>query len=234
MAIPSSDTKITPFRNDRPAEGGRDAPLRALPHNIEAEQGLLGSLLRNNRAYEKVAEFLRADHFANTVHGRIYEALGRLIDRGQIADPVTLRNVFENDEGLAEVGGAAYLNQLVDALVTTVNVEDYGRLIHDLAVRRELIALGSDMVEQAYSVKIDPPAPVQIEMAEQKLYGLATLGASKNEFQSFEKAIATAIATARWTLGSALSTSRSPSCEPAPTSPASWSHAKWWRRRWWR
>ena len=57
MAIPSSDTKITPFRNDRPAEGGRDAPLRALPHNIEAEQGLLGSLLRNNRAYEKVANF---------------------------------------------------------------------------------------------------------------------------------------------------------------------------------
>ena len=88
MAIPSSDTKITPFRNDRPVEGSRDAPLRALPHNIEAEQGLLGSLLRNNRAYEKVAEFLRPDHFANVVHGRIYEALGRLIDRGQIADPV--------------------------------------------------------------------------------------------------------------------------------------------------
>ncbi len=196
MAIPSSDTKITPFRNDRPVEGSRDAPLRALPHNIEAEQGLLGSLLRNNRAYEKVAEFLRPDHFANIVHGRIYEALGRLIDRGQIADPVTLRNVFEHDDGLAEAGGAAYLNQLVDALATTVNVEDYGRLIHDLAVRRELIALGSDMVEQAYSVKIDPPAPAQIEMAEQKLYSLATLGASKNEFQSFEKAIATAIATA--------------------------------------
>ena len=106
MAIPSSDTKITPFRNDRPVEGSRDAPLRALPHNIEAEQGLLGSLLRNNRAYEKVAEFLRPDHFANIVHGRIYEALGRLIDRGQIADPVTLRNVFEHDDGLAEAGGA--------------------------------------------------------------------------------------------------------------------------------
>lgn len=195
MAISFSDMKITPLRADRP-EGGREPPLRTLPHNLSAEQGLLGSLLRNNRAYEKIAEFLRPEHFANVVHGRIYEALGRLIDRGQIADPVTLRNIFENDDGLTEVGGAAYLNELVDALVTTVNVEDYGHLIHDLAIRRELIALGSDMVELAYSVKIDPPADTQIEMAEQKLYGLATVGSASNEFKSFATAVSAAISMA--------------------------------------
>src|SRR5215831_10575350 len=77
---------------------------RLPPHNDEAEMALLGAILHNNRAYERVADFLRPEHFSSRVHGRIFEAIWRLIDRGQIADPITLKQYFEADADLAEVG----------------------------------------------------------------------------------------------------------------------------------
>ena len=87
-------SKVTPLR-----EG--DAGYRSPPHNLEAEQALLGAILVNNAAYHRVAEFLRPEHFANAVHGRIFAAIGKLIERGQIANPVTLKNYFDQDGALA-------------------------------------------------------------------------------------------------------------------------------------
>ena len=118
------------------------------PANTEAEQALLGAILVNNAAYHRVAEFLLPEHFANAVHGRIYAAIGKLIERGQIADPVTLKNLFDQDGALAEIGGAQYLAQLVNAAVTIINAEHYGRTIHDLYLRRELITVGQDVVNR--------------------------------------------------------------------------------------
>ena len=85
--------------------------LRQPPANTEAEQALLGAMLINNAAYHRVAEFLLPEHFGNAVHGRIYAAIGKLIERGQIADPVTLKNLFDQDGALADIGGAQYLGR---------------------------------------------------------------------------------------------------------------------------
>ena len=99
-------TALTSPASAEAASGEAQAPaFRTLPHNIEAEKALLGAIFVNNRAYERVSDFLTLAHFALNQHGRIFEACGRLIERGQIADPVTLKALFEQDQGLADVGG---------------------------------------------------------------------------------------------------------------------------------
>ncbi|MHA1600442.1 MAG: replicative DNA helicase [Alphaproteobacteria bacterium] len=177
-----------------PQVAGEDDSFRHPPVNYEAEQALLGAILANNRAYEKVADFLRPDHFADGAHGRIYEACGKLIERGQVANAVTLKNLFEQDEALAEVGGAQYLAKLQSSYVTIINASDYGRTVHDLFLRRELIALGEDVVNDAFEQDLDVTATNQIEVAEQKLYNLAEIGQSDGGLRTFKSAVIEAIA----------------------------------------
>ncbi|MDA1310753.1 MAG: AAA family ATPase, partial [Proteobacteria bacterium] len=185
MSIQDEPTNITPISlRDVSA-----APLREPPHNLEAEQGLLGAILVNNRAYEQVGEYLAADQFADPVHGRIFEACGRLIERGQIANPVTLKPLFDQDEALKEIGGAQYLVRLAASVVTVINAEDYGRAIRDAHIRRQLIDLGEDIVNDAYTQDLDAPATEQIEIAEGKLFSLAEHGASEGGFQAFGEAL---------------------------------------------
>ena len=109
--------------NVRPLRTGaeRDTPLRTPPHNYEADQALLGAILGNNLVYDKVNEALRPEHFADAVHGRIYEAIGKLIQRGQIANLLTLKNLFDQDPALVEAGGGRYLERLASSLVTIIN-----------------------------------------------------------------------------------------------------------------
>ena len=168
-------------------------PLRVPPHNLEAEQALLGAILLNNRAYERVSEFLRPEHFAEPVHGRVYAACGKLIDRGQMANPVTLRTYFERDGGLAEIGGPDYLAALANSVVSIINAEEYGKLVHDLHLRRELIALGSDVVNGAYEPSVESTALDQIGQAEAKLYDLATTGQTEGGFESFKGVLIEAV-----------------------------------------
>src|SRR5438105_13248422 len=163
------------------------------PANIEAEQALLGAILVNNAAYSRVAEFLAPEHFGNGVHGRIFAAIGKLIERGQIANPVTLKNLFDQDGALAEIGGAQYLARLAEAAVTIINAEHYGRTIHDLHLRRELITIGQDVVTEAFRHDLDDPATEQIERAEQKLFELATTGQAEGGFRPFVSALTQAI-----------------------------------------
>jgi replicative DNA helicase len=182
-------SNVAPLRHgDAPGEARREPPV-----NVEAEQALLGAILANNRAYEKVADFLRPGHFADDAHGRIYEACGRLIERGQQANAITLKNLFEHDEALADVGGSQYLAKLQSHYVTIINAADYGRTIHDLYLRRELIALGEDVVNEAFDQDLDVGASEQIETAEQKLYNLAEVGQSEGGFRSFKSAVVEAI-----------------------------------------
>src|SRR4029077_11868598 len=145
----------------------------------------LGAVLINNTAYGRVVEFLAPEHFGNAVHGRIYAAIGKLLDRGQIAHPITLKNLFDQDGALAEIGGAQYLARLAEAAVTIINAEHYGRAIHDLHLRRELITIGQDVVTEAFRHDLDDPATEQIERAEQKLFELATTGEVEGGFRSF-------------------------------------------------
>ena len=167
--------------------------MRTPPHNYEAEQALLGAILTNNRAFEKVSEFLQAGHFADPIHGRIYEALGKLIGRNQIANPITLKGFFEQDEALAEVGGTQYLARLANSVVTIINAEEYGRLIHDLHLRRELIDLGTEIVNEAFADDLDSTAVGQIGEAERRLYDLATTGQTEGGFVSFQTTLVKAV-----------------------------------------
>lgn len=143
---------------------------REPPHNFEAEQALLGAIMVNNRAYERVSEFLRPEHFADPVNGRIYEACGRLIDEGKTAGPVTLKGAFDGDDALTHVGGAAYLVKLAASVVTVINAADYGREIRECHLRRQLIELGEGIVNSAFDRSTDGAATAIIETAESDLF----------------------------------------------------------------
>ncbi len=150
--------------------------MRVPPQNLEAEQALLGAILSNNRALEKVSEFLHAECFANPVHGKIYDACRFYIEQGRIADPITLKAFFEGDNALKEVGGASYLAELAAASTGIINAADYGRQILDRYVRRQMIALGTDIVNDAFAISIDEEAMAQVEHAEKRLYEIANSG----------------------------------------------------------
>ena len=189
MTISESVSTLTPL----PIAEAQSSAYREPPHNLEAEQGLLGAILVNNRAFERVSEYLSPDHFADAAHGRIFAACGQLIEKGQIANPVTLKALFDQDESLQEAGGAQYLVRLAASVVTVINADDYGQAIYDSFLRRELIDIGGEIVNEAYQHDLDLPAAEQIEVAESKLFGLAEHGSSLGGFQEFGEALTTAI-----------------------------------------
>jgi replicative DNA helicase len=173
-----------------------DSPLLGLsqrlpPANMQAEQALLGALLSNNRAYERVSEFLKPEHFVDPVHGRIYQAIARRVDGGQLADAITLKAEFEHSDALHEVGGIAYLGQLLAAMVGIINAGEYGRTIYDAWMRRQLIELGETMVNNAFGAEPELDGPKQVEVAEQTLFDLTKDGATGG-FISFDRALTAA------------------------------------------
>ncbi|MEG6509712.1 replicative DNA helicase [Methyloligella sp. 2.7D] len=174
-----------------PAEEPED--FRQQPHNIEAEQALLGAILVNNEASDRVSSFLKVEHFFEPLHGRIFEAATKLIFGGKRATPITLKTFFENEEPVNDLTVPQYLGRLAANATTIINAEDYGRTIYDLAVRRELIQVGEQLVNTAYDSPIDSPPASQIEMAEQQLYELAETGKYGGGFTPFSSALTDAI-----------------------------------------
>jgi replicative DNA helicase len=166
---------------------------RLPPANLEAEQALLGALLANNKAYERVSEFLAPEHFADPVHGRIFGAIQRRVEAGQLADAVTLRAEFEHNGLLDEVGGPAYLAQLLSAMVGVINAGEYGRVIHDCWMRRQLIDVGETVVNRAFGAEPELDARQQLEAAEQNLFDLAKDNGTQGGFVTFERALASAV-----------------------------------------
>ncbi|AHJ65294.1 replicative DNA helicase [Granulibacter bethesdensis] len=173
---------------------------RLPPSNHQAEQALLGALLTNNKAYERVSEFLAPEHFADPIHGRLYHSIGRRIETGQLADAITLKAEYEHSGLLDPVGGSAYLGKLMSAMVGIINAGEYGRAIHDAWLRRQLIDLGEHVVNRAFGAADDAAqalsAREQLETAEQTLFDLAERGGSEGGFVSFEVALTAAIAGA--------------------------------------
>ncbi|WP_297772422.1 replicative DNA helicase [uncultured Roseovarius sp.] len=165
----------------------------SVPHSIEAEQQLLGAILTNNDIYDRVAQIIGPKHFYDPVHARIFETAATRIAKNNLASPVTLRAFLEDDDGLKELGGPAYLAKLAGAAISTFAVRDYAQMIYDLAVRRELIALGHDIAGKAARVDVESEPKDQIVEAEQKLYQLAEQGQSETGFQSFLKAVTDAV-----------------------------------------
>ncbi len=189
MSTKSPSAVITQLDTDYGYRGA----FRTPPANVELEIALLGAILVNNRAYEKVSEFLLPEHFIEPAHARIFAAAATLIQRGQQASPATLKLYFEQDEALAEVGGVRYLAELAASALNIIDAEHYGRVIYDLYLRRQLIDLGEDIVNQAYSADLDSTALSQIEGAEQKLFELASSGQIEGGFQEFSRTLTSAI-----------------------------------------
>ena len=167
--------------------------FRLLPHNIEAEQALLGAVLVDNEVCNRVCEFLEAEHFYEPVHGRIFATCAKRVMNGQLADPVTLRVLFEEDPALVELGGARYLARLAQAAETIINAVDYAREITDLALKRSLIRIGEGVVVRAHDKAREESGQVQIEAAEQELYQLAETGEVRGEFTAFNKVLVKAV-----------------------------------------
>jgi replicative DNA helicase len=155
--------------------------IRTIPQNIMAEQMLLGAILTNNEAIHKVNDFLLAEHLYEPVHQRIYETISLFLDKGIVANHITLKNYFDKDEALKEKGGAAYLADLAALAVTIINITDYGKAIYELAIRRNLIEIGEDIFNDAFDKEIELSAHDQIEVAEQKLYNLAVNDLEQNK-----------------------------------------------------
>ena len=173
-----------------------DVATVGVPHSIEAEQQLLGAILTNNDLFDRVAQVLRAEHFYDPVHARIFETAAARIAKNNLASPVTLKAFLEDDAGLAELGGPAYLMRLAGAAISSFAVRDYAEMIYDLAIRRELIDVGNEIAAKAARVEVQSEPKEQIVEAEQKLYALAEQGQTEQGFQSFLTAVTDAVKVA--------------------------------------
>jgi len=176
---------------------GAPPQTRAAPHNLEAEQALLGAILFDNETYNRINANLREKHFYDPVHGRIFSACAELISAGELADGVTLKERFARDGGIKEIGGAVYLLKLMEAAAPlSAQAQSYADLIYDLALRRELIRVGNIIADLAENPPDDHDAEDIIEEAERTLFTLAESGQANSGFSPFSKALASSIESA--------------------------------------
>lgn len=187
-----------PSYNPEDADVSAGKAFREAPCNIPAEQSLLGALLVNNEALSRLGDQLMAEHFYEPLHARIFEAIRKFNDKGLVANPVTLKHYFDQDAALADIGGGAYLAKLAGAAITVINITDYSTMIYDLALKRQLIAIGEEVVNEAFLHAIDMPATSQIENAEQKLFNLSIEGSGDKGFRSIKQSIIGSIKQAEY------------------------------------
>jgi len=166
--------------------------FRLAPHNVDAEQALLGAILVNNEAFYRVSDFLEPAHFYEPIHREIYEVIGKFIRAGKSADPITIKPHLP-DEFLADMTMPQYLARLAAEATTVINASDYGQSIYDLAIRRNLILVGEEMVSVAYESDVEMTPNKQIEKVEGELFQLAEKGRYDGGFQGFSTALAASI-----------------------------------------
>jgi replicative DNA helicase len=168
--------------------------VNTAPHNLEAEQALLGVLLYDNAAYERLTDSLQGRHFYEPFHARLFSSIETHIRKGQLAEPILLADEFKHDPAFDELGGLRYLADLVDRAPPAANVGDYARAVFDLALRRDLIRIGGEIASTAHGAgEVQLPARDQIELAEQQLYTLAESGTASSGFVSFGDALRGAV-----------------------------------------
>ena len=188
----SSDPAIVSLMNDNSSEK-EEKVFQELPHNFEAEQGLLGMLLIDNTLLERVSDLLRPHHFSHPSHQNIYATIEKMTDRGLEAKHTTLKDYFEKDEGLESVGGSQYLEALQTEVPMINNIQDYAQTIYDRYLRREIIRMNHDINADAYQFDIDKDATQIIESAESQLFKLSESGQTQGGFRTLRDSVLTAI-----------------------------------------
>ena len=163
---------------------------KQLPQNIEAEQNILGIILFKNEEIDKVSEILSHNDFFDPLHGKIFQACEKLISRGQLANPITLKNLI-NSENEDETN--SYLQQLVDGIGNFSDLVDFANSVHDCHLRREMILIGQKLIDNAYKSNIDFSAEEKIEFTETELYKLAENGTAFSGSRDFHEVISETI-----------------------------------------
>ncbi len=157
--------------------------LRKPPSSVEAEQAVLSAIITNNRALDKVIDYLKVEHFTEKMHQQIFDAILKIMSKGHLVDIITLKHYLESNGVLDIAGGVDYLSSLASSAVSIINVNDYGRLVYECAVKRNLIEIGTDIVNDAFggsSENEELSAEKQIDNAEGKLYELSMFGENSN------------------------------------------------------
>ena len=159
--------------------------------NIEAEQTVLGTIILNNQYLNRVSEFLLEEHFYEPAHQKIYAQIIHNVEKVSIvANQITLKQFFENDENIKAIGGAKYLSTLLATASGIFDIADYGRIIYDLALKRKLVMIGEDVVNRVYKTENNLSAQDQIEQAEANLFDLAEKGGNgKSDFRNISFSI---------------------------------------------
>src|SRR5215216_436423 len=182
--------------------GSEPPATPSLPQNIEAEAALLGALMIDNRLVEDIQLRLKPHHFFEPLHGRVYEAILRMTDKNMVANPVTLKPMFDADEAMKEIGGPAYLAQLTGSGAAVIGARDFATQIYDLALLRALVGVGREMVEGALDTSEEVAPLAQIERAESELYRVAEEGGGEGKAKSFSDAMKEALRVAEAALNS--------------------------------
>ncbi|MDB5442825.1 MAG: replicative helicase [Phenylobacterium sp.] len=185
---------IIPALDLRPPSN--DVEIPHAPANVEAEQALLGALLYDNAAFERLGDNLQGRHFFEPFHQRLYDAIEGHIRKGQLAEPILLAEQFARDPAFEELGGVLDLADLVVRATPAANAPDYARAIYDLALRRDLIRIGGEISTLASHGDPEISAKDQIEQAEAQLYSLAETGGVSQGFIPFAQALHGAVTMA--------------------------------------
>jgi len=166
---------------------------REAPMNIGAEQALLGAILSNNLALEKVENFLEPEHFSSKINALIFKTLKKLISNDQVADLNTLKVFLENDPDFISNGGISYLLKISENSISIINSKQYGELIYDLFIRRKLINLGTNLINDSYDNFDDKNSDIIIENTESNLYNLTSDGDTQKGPKQFDNILSLTI-----------------------------------------
>ena len=179
--VSDQSNKLTNLLSKDKSKISREAPM-----NIGAEQALLGAIISNNLALEKVENFLEPEHFSSKINGLIFKTLKKLISNDQIADLNTLKVFLENDPDFISNGGISYLLKISENSISIINSKQYGELIFDLFIRRKLIDVGTDLINDSYDNYEDQNSNIIIEKTESDLYNLTNDGDSQKGPKQFD------------------------------------------------
>ncbi len=160
--------------------------------NFEAEIAVIGCILWDNRTYEKIADFLVEDHFADINNRKIFKVIKRLLDQNILVTPITLKNYLE-EKDKNNFDSHKYLNQIKDSAPSTQNTYQYAQLLYDLHIKRSLIGIGSEIIQNTVSNEEDLDGKDLIEKAENDLYNLSETGNSDRKHAKFSEALKDAI-----------------------------------------
>ena len=171
---------------------------KQMPCNIEAEQAVIGSLLVSNDIYDEISPVLDPQKFFDPIHVKLYETIEKLISKGLLANPITLKNHFENNEGLKELGGQEYLIKITKFSTSVKQAIDYANIVQEMHVRRELIKISQSVLDEASTNADVSTSGVEIiQNAEKSLFDLAERGHFNQSFIKFESALKQTIEMAK-------------------------------------